>query len=120
VAAGALIWRGSEWNLREGGGYCSRSETVTSVVTGWRWKMELTGGSHLSARGSEEGWVTVRDRKDGPQAPFLCWAERFPSGPFHIFISFFLPFLFCFLYFFISFSSLIPIESYQLQRFYKT
>jgi hypothetical protein len=49
MAAGALIWRGSEWNLREGGGYCS--DVVTGVRFGWRKKKAsvLTRGPLLSA-----------------------------------------------------------------------
>jgi hypothetical protein len=34
----------------------------------------------------------------------LIWAGIHPRGPFYIFISFFLLFLFCFLYFFIDFA----------------
>jgi hypothetical protein len=49
----------------------------------------LTGGSHLSARGSEKGWVTVRDRKDGPQAPLTSGPKGFPRGPSLFFVLFF-------------------------------
>jgi hypothetical protein len=60
-------------------------ETVTIVVFGRRRETGLTHGAHLSARGSEEGWVTVRDREDGPQAPLTSG----PKGSRVPFLSFF-------------------------------
>jgi hypothetical protein len=63
--------------------------------------MVLTGGSHMSARGREikdTGSVCLLGR-----GWFSFWAG-IPRGPFYIFISFFLLFLFCFLYFFIDFA----------------
>jgi hypothetical protein len=96
VAAGALIWRGSEWNLREGGGYCSRRETVTSEDLGPEEEdgvVALAAGSHTSARGGEKQGTGSGLRGSGPWADSDAGPDGFPGALFHFFI-FFSSFLF--------------------------
>jgi hypothetical protein len=88
--------RGRERNLREGGGYCSRSETVTSVVTGWRWKKAGNWGL-LVSEWEREGCTGLGFFLPGLRAGILKLGRTVSPQAFSIFIfvSSFL-FVFCF------------------------
>jgi hypothetical protein len=106
-----LIRRGIEWELREGGSYCSGS--VTGGRNGWR--REMTGGSHLSAcrregedttLGFNPGWAMGH----GPWAVGLLqtWAGMVPGAIFYFYFLFFFlfsVFLISFILFAIRFKS---------------
>jgi hypothetical protein len=101
-----LIRRGIEWELREGGRYCSAS--VTGGRNGWR--REMTG--------SADRWVPVSVRKsEGPYrfgksggwaaADFWSWAGMAPPS---LFLFFFVlsSFLFLFSYLIHNFCKIHP------------
>jgi hypothetical protein len=99
VAAGALIWRGSEWNLREGGVTASGEQRSPAWL--------VAGGRRRSDR-----WVRPVSRKRegrgyrfgvrlvGPQAETRAGPDWLP-GAFFIFL---------FLFFFLLFRFLIPFR----------
>jgi hypothetical protein len=80
-----------------------REETVEVMV--------LTGGSHLSARGSERAGYRFGCGRCWAAGLIGSWADSFPRGPFSIFISF-ASFLFLFS---LLLSNTFQIESKQGQ-----
>jgi hypothetical protein len=66
--------------IEEGRNYWE--ETVVGVDFGQR--LEMTGGSHLSARGREKR-VYRFGVASWAAGSFLLWAESVPSGPFSYF-----------------------------------
>jgi hypothetical protein len=89
--------------------------TVVSVGFGQRRKM--TGGSHLSARGREEGWVTVRKWLLGCGLLAIL-GRKVPPEPSSIFIlfsSFF--FFFYFLISFVTFAIWLQTDSNNFVKF---
>jgi hypothetical protein len=113
-----LIRWGIEWELREGGSYCSGS--VTGGRNGWR--REMTGsakrwGRVVSRRGRRERYRFGKGflgcglvSSSGPKG--------FPEALFLIFFSFLL-FLFLFSYFFILFAKMLQTKSNHFQKFSK-
>jgi hypothetical protein len=99
-----LIRWGIEWELREGGSYCSGS--VTGGRNGWR--REMTGGSHLLAF-RREGEDTASGFNPGWAVGLLqTWVGMVPGAIFYFYFLLFFSFsvfLISFILFAIQFKS---------------
>jgi hypothetical protein len=79
---------------------------------------QLTHGADMSMRGKRDQGYQFGFELGGPQAVSSSGPKGSPRGP-SLFFPFIFLLFFCFLYFFISFSNLIQIDSNQNANFSK-